>query len=220
MVITFVASIDGKNMKMVWRKTGLTAATHRKVKLIKKVNPEGNATVDILINGYVEDAQLVSMAVSPVLDILGEDPKAPKGDGGITLKFAEGCNAWTDLEHIYVPDPAVTQMDLRLVATIPNGVKKFVVHIETDNASFTSALAAAGGADLDLVNPSEEAGIIFDVVPFPHGSDLVGATSVSFDLSAAQGPIYGFEGTHTFYMTITDNQGCKNTVPVAMIIGE
>lgn len=218
--ITFTALIDGKNMKMKWIKPGVTPATFRKVKLMKKVNPEGNATVDIRIDGYIEDPDLITVATSPVLDILGEDPKAPKGDGGITLAFAPDCTMFDDLSDIVVPDPAVTPMDLRLVATIPNGVKKFTVHIETNNDGFNSALDAAGGADLDLVNPSPDAGIIFQVVPFPHGADLVNRTSVDFDLSAAQDPIYPFKGKHTFYMTIVDNAGCKNTIPVSMVIGE
>ena len=97
-------------------------------------------------------------------------------------------------------------------------MKKFTVHIGTNNPSFKSALDVAGGADIDLINPSEAASVIFDVVPFPHGAALVGDTRVEFELSAAQEPIFAFEGRHTFEMTITDRQGCKKTIPVAMVI--
>ena len=220
MIVTITASIDGKSLKMSKAFTGIKAAQWRQITLIPMVNPEGTATFDVKINGYVDDGELIAYSLTPVEDPIGNDPKAPTGDGGITLDFAEDCTMFDDLSNIVVPDPAVTTMDLRLVALVPNGVKKFNVHIETNNPAFQSALAVAGGADLDLINPSADAGVIFEVVPFPHGADLVGQTSVNFDLGAAQGPIYGFEGRHTFYMTVTDQKGCKKTIEVSMVIGE
>lgn len=220
MIVTVTAVIGGKSLKMSKAFTGIKAAQWRQITLIPMVNPEGTATFDVRINGYVDDGELLSYSLAPAEEVIGTDPKAPTGDGGITLDFAEDCTMFDDLKNIVVPDPAVTAMDLRLVALVPNGVKKFTVHIETNNPAFQSALAVAGGADLDLIDPSADAAVIFEVVPFPHGADLVGQTSVNFDLGAAQGPIYGFEGRHTFYMTVTDRKGCKKTIEVSMVIGE
>lgn len=220
MIVTVTAVIGGKSLKMSKAFTGIKAVQWRQITLIPMVNPEGTATFDVRINGYVDDGELLSYSLAPAEEVIGTDPKAPTGDGGITLDFAEDCTMFDDLKNIVVPDPAVTAMDLRLVALVPNGVKKFTVHIETNNPAFQSALAVAGGADLDLIDPSADAAVIFEVVPFPHGADLVGQTSVNFDLGAAQGPIYGFEGRHTFYMTVTDRKGCKKTIEVSMVIGE
>ena len=219
MVVTISALVEGKSVKMSKAFAGVKAAQWRQITLIPMANPEGTATFDVRINGYVEDGELV-YSLTPEEDIIGTDPNAPTGDGGITLGFAEDCTMFDDLSNIVVPDPDVTTMDLRLVALVPNGVKKFTVHIETNNSAFQSALAVAGGADLDLINPSEDASIIFKVVPFPHGDDLVNQTKVDFNLGAAQVPIYGFEGRHTFYMTVTDQKGCKKTIEVSMVIGE
>ncbi|MBP5539394.1 MAG: DUF4493 domain-containing protein [Bacteroidales bacterium] len=219
MIVSVTAVIGGKSLKMSKAFTGIKAAQWRQITLIPMVNPEGTATFDVRINGYVDDGELLSYSLAPAEEVIGTDPKAPTGDGGITLDFAEDCTMFDDLKNIVVPDPAVKQMDLRLVAVVPNGVKKFTVHIETNNPAFQSALAVAGGADLDLINPSADAAVIFEVVPFPHGADLVGQTRVNFDLGAAQGPIYGFEGRHTFYMTVTDLKGCKKTIEVSMVIG-
>lgn len=220
MIVTVTAAIGGKSLKMSKAFSGIKAAQWRQITLIPMVNPEGTATFDVRINGYVDDGELIAYSLTPTEEVIGTDPKAPAGDGGITLDFAEDCTMFNDLSNIVVPDPAVKTMDLRLVALIPNGVKKFTVHIETDNPAFQSALAVAGGADLDLINPSADAGVIFEVVPFPHGSDLIDQTRVDFNLSAAQGPIYGFEGKHSFYMNVTDRKGCKKTIVVTMVIGE
>lgn len=219
MVVTFTALMDGKNQKMVKTFSGVKAGQHRKIKLIQKVNPEGTATIDVSVEGYVEDAELLTMVPVVQEEVIGADPNAPKGDGGITLAFAPDCVMFDDLSCIVVPDPAQAQMDLRLVATVPGGVKKFVVQIESTSDAFKNALVAAGGSELDLINPSEEAAIVFEVVPFPHGEDLAGKTEVFFDLSAAQAPISAFAGEHTFHMNVTDNDGCKNVISVKMIVG-
>ena len=55
-----------------------------------------------------------------------------------------------------------------------------------------------------------------DIVPFPHGSELIGMTQVNFDLSKAQQPILGFPGNHTFVMSVVDQKGCSKDVTIVM----
>ena len=109
-------------------------------------------------------------------------------------------------------------MQIRFRAVVPNGVKKFTVNIDSDNAAFLKAVDAANARDLDLISPSEENGIIFDVVPFPHGEELVGQTDISFNLDAAQDAITIYPGRHTFQMNIVDQTGCRNQIPVVMVV--
>lgn len=41
---------------------------------------------------------------------------------------------------------------------------------------------------------------VFDIVPFPHGSELSGKTEIDFDLSGAQTPLLALPGhTHIHY---------------------
>ena len=218
MTLSIAASVAGKSLNLSKIFSGIKAAQWRQITLIPVVNLEGTATFEVQVNGYIDDGELLSYSLSPEEEVIGTDPKAPTGDGGISLGFAEDCTMYDDLGNIVVPDPAVTPMDLRLVALVPNEVDKFTVHIETNNSSFQSALETAGGADLDLINPSSQASIIFLVVPFPHGEELVGQTRVEFDLSAAQDAIYIYKGKHTFYMTIKDRKGFKKTIEVSMVI--
>ena len=80
------------------------------------------------------------------------------------------------------------------------------------------ALDVVGGPIVDLVNPSEAAMGIFDIVPFPHGSGLIGKTIVEFNLSKAQQPILGFPGEHTFVMKVVDQKGCEKEVTIVMVV--
>lgn len=222
MVVTFKGNIDGKSQKMTKTFTDVKARQWRQVKFIKKVNEEGNATFDVEINQLVDDEELVNDVNDAKENIIGEDPSAPKGDGGITLAFdyEAGCDAeFTDMGNILIPAVATRDICLKMKSEIPNGVKKFFVHISSTNEEFLNAVAAAQAQELDLVHPTEANAIIFQVVPFPHGEDLLGKTSLSFDLSNAQDAIIGYKGTHTFQMLVTDTKGCKsNLAPVVMVV--
>ena len=87
MNIVFSGSISGKSQKMVANLTGIQARQWRQIKFVKKTDDEGNATFAVEINSFVDDEELlVTMEVVPE-SVIGDDPKAPKGDGGIP----EGC---------------------------------------------------------------------------------------------------------------------------------
>ena len=219
MNIVFSGSISGKSQKMVANLTGIQARQWRQIKFVKKTDEEGNATFAVEINSFVDDEELlVTMEVVPE-SVIGDDPKAPKGDGGIRIDFAEDCTMYNDLNNIVVPAGA-TGMDLRVVVTVPGGIKKFQVQMASTSDAFLASVALAGGTTLDLINPAPEQDIVFQIVPFPHGSDLAGQTLLQFDLSGAQEPINAFPGRHTFTMEVTDMAGCKNSIPVTLVVNE
>lgn len=220
MEVVFSGSINGKTQKMTKTFTGIAPKQWRQIKFVQKKNEQGQATFDIVINDLISDATL-NNNVDAGENIIGDDPDAPKGDGGITLAFdyEAGCDAdLTDLNNIKIVPVATKQMSIKLKATVPAGIKKFTVDISSDNTSFLNAVDAAQARSLDLINPLAENAIIFDVVPFPHGQELLGQTEVAFDLSAAQSAIIIYKGTHSFSMTIVDNDGCKNVIPVNMVV--
>lgn len=220
MEVTFKGSVEGKSQKMTKTFTGIAARQWRQVKFIKKVDESGNATFDIIIDSFVSDEDLNNDLLAQET-IIGSDPFAPKGDGDIRLEFdyANGCDPqFTDMSRLEVPALAERTMSLVFKVKVPNGIKKFVVLIDSSNNAFLNAVAAAEASTLDLIYPSEANMMIFDVVPFPHGADLLGKTDISLNLSASQEAILNFAGTHTFTMVVTDNQGCKNSIPVTMIV--
>ncbi len=171
----------------------------------------------------MDDEELANDVSDAKENIIGDDPSAPKGDGGITLAFdyEAGCDAdFTDLQNIIIPQPSEKDIHLNLKSVIPNGVKKFYVDITSTSETFLAALDAANARTIDLINPREEHDLIFEVVPFPHGEELLGKTELQFDLSAAQDAIIMYPGTHTFKMNVVDNKGCRNSFDVVMIVNE
>lgn len=222
MTVVFQGSIDGKNKKMTKVFNNIAPKQWRQIKFIQKVNEQGDATFDIVINPLVSDAVLNNDLLASGETILGEDPEAPKGDGGISLNidYEGGCDPEiTDLENILIVPMAEREMAIRFRALVPNGVKKFNVTIDSDNAGFLAAVDAAKARELDLISPLPDNDIIFEVVPFPHGEEeLLGKTDIPFKLDAAQDAILNFKGHHEFLMTIVDNQGCRKQIPVVMVV--
>ena len=220
MTVVFSGDINNKNQKMTKTFTGIAPKQWRQVRFVQKTNEQGQATFDIEIVDLISDSTL-NNTLDADEEVIGEDPEAPKGDGGITLDFdyEAGCDAeLTDLTNMVIVPVETRVMSIKLKAQVPGGVLKFTVDIESDNEAFRSALDAAGGATIDLVNPSPANDIIFQVVPFPHGQDLLGKTEIAFDLSAAQSAIINYAGTHTFLMTVVDNAFCTKKIPVTMVV--
>lgn len=220
MTVVFKGEIDGGSKSMTKVFSNIAPKQWRQIKFIPKVDEEGTATFDIVIQDLISDTTLNNF-VDADEEIIGEDPDAPKGDGGITLvpDYDAGCDAEiTDLENMLIVPVETRDMAIRFRATVPNGVKKFNVLIDSDNDSFLSAVDAANARELDLINPLPENGIIFDVVPFPHGQELLGQTDIAFNLDAAQDAITMYSGRHTFKMIIVDQTGCKNEIPVVMVV--
>lgn len=222
MNIVFSGKVDGKSQKMVANLTGIAARQWRQIKIVKKVDDQGNNVFSLKINDYVFDEELDVPLMVENPAVIGEDPDKPKGDGGIRIEFAPGVT-FTDLENIVVPPLGPNgemTMNLKLAVTVPNGVRKMTVEMSSTSPSFIDAVALAGGTTLNLIQPSEEQEVVFQIVPFPHGGELAGQTTLEFDLSAAQDAISIFPGKHTFTMKITDTKGCSNSIPVVLVVNQ
>ena len=221
MLVTFKGEVEGKVVSIAPKVfSDIAPKQWRQIRFIPKVDEEGNVTFDIEIKDLIPDSTL-NNTVDADEDIIAEDPDAPKGDGGITLMpdYEAGCDEEiTDLENILIVPVSTRDMAMRFRATVPNGVKKFTVNIDSDSGAFLKAVEAANARQLDLINPLSENAIIFDVVPFPHGAELLGQTDIAFNLDAAQDAITIYPCRHTFKMIIVDKTGCKKEIPVVMVV--
>lgn len=208
--LVFKGSIEGKTQRMRATITNVKAQDLHVVTIIKKVDASGNASFTVEIDGLVEDVELNGEVTADESGD-GYDPNAPIGDGGIELV---STSEYDITQPVTVPSTGA--FPLTMTARIPNGARKFTVDIASTNEDFISSVNTVGGTTLDLINPSEAAMGVFDIVPFPHGSELLGRTEIDFDLSGAQTPLLAFKGTHTFTMNVIDNKGCRKSIPISL----
>ena len=219
MNVIFSGNIEGENRRMVANLTNVSPRQWCQIRFVKKVDTQGNATFSVEIDDYFSDEEIIIPLEVAREETIGVDPEAPRGDGGISVEFMPDCTMFDSLSDIRVPSPDVP-MDLRLGINVPDGVGKMVVEMSSTNQSFIEALSLAGGTTLDLLNPTPDQEVVFQIVPFPHGPDLAGRTALIFDLSAAQIPILAFAGEHTFVLKIMDVNGCSKSVPVVLKVIE
>ena len=208
--LTFKGSVDGKVQRMLATIKNVKAKDWHIVTIMKKIDESGNASFSVEIDGLVEDAELENDVLADEQGD-GNDPNAPQGDGGIELVSTSEYDITKT-----VTVPATGAFPLTMTAKIPNGARKFTVEIASTNEDFLNSVETVGGTTLDLINPSEAAMGVFDIVPFPHGAELSGRTEIDFDLSGAQTPLLAFKGEHTFTMNVVDNKGCRKSIPITL----
>ncbi len=239
MTVNFRGSVDGLDgVTMSKTFTGITAKQWRQIRFIPKKNEEGNATFDVVISDLTSDETL-NEELEAEETILDTDPYAPQDDGGIRLLLAEDCDdtiTYTEKDVVYDADGnqinstgvvnvpvaplsegGVINMSIKFKALIPDGLAGLEVDITTDAEEFAGAVALAGATHIDLVNPTCDP-MIFTIVPFRHGNEIVGETEIDFDLSNAQEALTLYPGNHKFVMTITDANGKTKVNEITMVV--
>ena len=221
MTVTFKGSIEGKTQKMTKTFDNIAPKQWRIIKFIPKINEEGTATFDIVIESLIDDKEL-NEDLTVKEEILGEDPEAPKGDGGITMTFdyEGGCDTQlTDLENLLIVPSSSRPMNIKFNLSVPNGLRSLYVDIESDSDSFSNALTVVDAQDgIDLLYPTIREMGIFEIVPFPYGETLRDDMLIPIDISDAQSAIEGFKGRHTFHMNVLDNSGCRKVIKLVMVV--
>lgn len=216
MTVTFKGSIDGKSQKMSKAFTGIEPRTWHQIKFVKKEDTEGQVSFMISIDDFVSDVELKT-DIDGGEEIIGDDPQAPQGDGGIELQST--CSY--DISEPVVVPAAGSPFVLTMKAVVPNKVKRFTVEVNSTSEVFVGAVGDInnGSNVLDLVNPSDGARAVFsEILPFPYGDKVNNMTEISFDLSDAQTPLLAFSGTHTFVMHVTDQAGCKKDISIDLVV--
>ena len=217
-----------KTMRQSKAFEGIEARQWRQVRFVKKVNEEGNASFEIVIDSYVEDDNLGTEDMTGEESVIAPDPNAPKGDGGIMLLNVTGLTentnptkeAW-NAEKTEKPIINMANIDgntFTFNASIPNGTREFYVDITSTNSNFNSAVnkITVNGDGRIYLTKEEEAHIevIKNLatfhIEFPTPDQVIAQKEVIFDLTNAIEPLKMFPGTHTFSMYVRDSEGCTH----------
>lgn len=213
-----------KVMRMTKTFSDIAAKQWRQIKFIKKINLEGNATFDIVLDEYVEDNPL-GEDLTGSEESMGADPNAPKGDGGIKLVCTEGPAAeilttWNEAAQTEKPAITISSdlASLKFNAEVPNGVYEFYVDITSSNDDFNTAvkgITVNKDGRIYLTKDEQEHRKVIDGlnllgIAFPYPENVINKNAVAFDLTNAIPALKMYAGTHTFAMYVTDITGCKH----------
>lgn len=236
MVLEFVGTVNGYKENLRTVLDNAEAGQHRKIvydltgpTAPDPTDPTGtvNPGVNVDVNVTDEDINANAPVDEDILDSSdrpgggddsdgGDDPDpTPGGDDpqntieitSDNISFESNNDASTYGES----KPAI--VDIKA----PKGITHFLVKIESTNNDFIASAGEMLPLSFDLAYPGDAASD-FESIGFPTGDKVIGKTALQFDISQFVPLLAAFPGTHTFTLTVQDNdnmQSIKSLVFVA-----
>ena len=137
----------------------------------------------------------------------GEDPGPGPGPDDPDINDITMTCEGASFEQNNVLTSEDAEKEFHVVATItaPQGINNLLVSISTDNKGFEDSVSELMPMTFDLAYPGEY-GDAFSSIGFPVGNEVIGNTSVPFDISQFIPLRAGFEGTHHFQISVIDSK--------------
>lgn len=220
MDITLKGTIDGEFVTEVNRVDEVQAGQYNIIKYTLSPVDDGNnsegGNLNIAINidssmTSSDETVGVNPGEEPGIDDFptdgGEEPGDGDGDGegGITSDISitgkDLGGSPFDIDQTQTITGATT---LIVGIEVPAGIQNLKVTISSDNEDFGSIGASFG--TFDLANPGDKESMIAEL-GLPYGTAVKDKTELDFDISTFTSLLIPFDGTHTFNIAVTDNQG-------------
>ncbi len=224
MDITLKGTIDGESVTEVKRVENVQAGQYNIIKYVLSPVDDGNNSVGGNLNIAINiDSSMTSSdetvgvnpGEEPGIDDFptdgGEEPGDGDGDGegGITSDISitgkDLGGSPFDIDQTQTITGATT---LIVGIEAPAGIQNLKVTISSDNEEFRAIGEGLGEFDLahsDSMN--EDAQAMLPILGLPIDDAVLNQTNLDFNISKFTSMLAGFEGTHTFKITVTDNQG-------------
>lgn len=229
MDITLKGTIDGESVTEVKRVDNVQAGQYNIIKYVlnsvddgTNSNVGGNLNIAINIDSSMtssDETVGVNPGEEPGIDDFptdgGEEPGDGDGDsdgdgeGGITSDISitgkDLGGSPFDIDQTQTITGATT---LIVGIEAPAGIQNLKVTISSDNEEFRAIGEGLGEFDLahsDSMN--EDAQAMLPILGLPIDDAVLNQTNLDFNISKFTSMLAGFEGTHTFKITVTDNQG-------------
>lgn len=230
MDITLKGTIDGESVTEVKRVDNVQAGQYNIIKYVlnsvddgTNSNVGGNLNIAINIDSSMtssDETVGVNPGEEPGIDDFptdgGEEPGDGDGDsdgdgeGGITSDISItgkdlGESPFFDIDQTQTITGATT---LIVGIEAPAGIQNLKVAISSDNEEFNGIGEGFGEFDLahsDSMN--EDAQAMLPILGLPIDDAVLNQTNLDFNISKFTSMLAGFKGTHTFKITVTDNQG-------------
>jgi hypothetical protein len=224
MDITLKGTIDGESVTEVKRVENVQAGQYNIIKYVLSPVDDGNNSVGGNLNIAINiDSSMTSSdetvgvnpGEEPGIDDFptdgGEEPGDGDGDGegGITSDISitgkDLGESPFDIDQTQTITGATT---LIVGIEVPAGIQNLKVTISSDNEGFRAIGEGLGEFDLahsDSMN--EDAQAMLPILGLPIDDAVLNQTNLDFNISKFTSMLAGFKGTHTFKITVTDNQG-------------
>ena len=190
------------------------AGQYSDIELYVEYSGEGNISISVTIDGWVVDQSIVyDLAKLISEDVMVDDDDKPT----LTLVGgdidAEILLAQTDFDQNgnYTKNVVVD-------VTSKSAITSLVVDIASTNPTMAASLAEYGlSSSIDLCNAGAASGAL-KLMGLPVNDQVKGKTAVTYNITGQMKLLKELVGTHTFTITVTDEQGGATTKALVITV--
>ena len=190
------------------------AGQYSDIELYVEYSGEGNISISVTIDGWVVDQSIVyDLAKLISEDVMVDDDDKPT----LTLVGgdidAEILLAQTDFDQNgnYTKNMVVD-------VTSKSAITSLIVDIASTNPTMVASLAEYGlSSSIDLCNAGAASGAL-KLMGLPVNDQVKGKTAVTYNITGQMKLLKELVGTHTFTVTVTDEQGGATTKALVITV--
>ena len=213
--LTFNCRYNGetKNIIMTNEIKGVKAAQWRKINVVVQHAADGTATIGIKCDTWTYDEEVTfDTSVSLFEEVIPDDTDAP-----VIVWEGHDLSETFELTDLMFDADGNFTSSINVDVTTKAALKSLVVKASSDNVEFTNAYAEVLPLEVDLCAGTVSSTIL-KMMGYP--SDAKGATSTRLKFAAQTELFRSHEGTHSFEITATDENGAHSTVTLAIKYGQ
>ena len=213
--LTFNCRYKGetKDITMTNEIKGVKAAQWRKINVVVQHAADGTATIGIVCDTWTYDEEVIfDTSASLMEEVIPDDTDAPVivWEGHDLSQTFELTDDMFDAEGNFT-----SSINLDITAKV--AIKSLVVKVSSDNADFTEAYSEIMALEEDLCTPTASNAIL-KMMGYP--TDAKDATTVCIKLASQADMLKSYEGTHSYEITVTDENGAHTTATLTVQYGQ
>ena len=213
--LTFNCRYEGetKDITMTNEIKGVKAAQWRKINVVVQHAADGTTNIGIVCDTWTYDEEVVfDTSLSLFEEVIPDDTDVP----AIVWEGHNLAEAFELTDDMFDAEGNFTRsINLDIVAKAP--IKNFVVKVASDNADFMTAYSQIMSADEDLCDATASAAIL-KMMGYP--TNVKGETTARIKLAAQAELLKSYEGTHSYEITVTDENGAHATATLTIKYGQ
>lgn len=190
------------------------AGQYSDIQLYIEYSGEGNISISVTIDGWVVDQSVVyDLAQLVSENVMVDDSDKPT----ITLVDGDIDSAVTLAQTDFDQSGNCTKSIVVDIAA-KSPITALTVDITSTNPAMTSSLAEYGlTSSIDMCNAGAAASAL-KLMGLAVNNQVLGQTAVSYDITAQMKLLKEYIGTHSFTVTVTDEQGGNTEKTLAITI--
>ena len=190
------------------------AGQYSDIELYVEYSGEGNISISVTIDGWVVDQSIVyDLAKLISEDVMVDDDDKP------TLTLVGGdIDAEVLLAQTDFDQNGNYTKNLVVDVTSKSAITSLVVDIASTNPTMAASLAEYGlSSSIDLCNAGAASGAL-KLMGLPVNDQVKGKTAVTYNINGQMKLLKELVGTHTFTITVTDEQGGATTKALVITV--